>query len=79
MLVLAGQDAPTRTTLCAGAGSFEAANVTLTRGLHLGIGPQVPDALLAHLDTVRERGGETVPGSGAEQGANEMRLARAAR
>ena len=79
MLVLAGQDAPTRTTLCAGAGSFEAAHVTLTQGVHLGIGPQVPEALLEHLDTVRDRTGESVPGSGAEQGANEMRLARAAR
>jgi NAD(P)-dependent dehydrogenase (short-subunit alcohol dehydrogenase family) len=77
MLVLAGHDAPTRTTLCAGAGSFEAAHVTLTQGMHLGIGPQVPEALLAHLDTVRERAGEMVPESGAGQGANEMRLARA--
>ena len=79
MLVLAGRNAPTRTTLCAGAGSFEAAHVTLTQGMHLGIGPQVPEALLANLDAVRERGGETVPESGAGQGANEMRLARAAR
>ena len=32
MLVLASQDAPTRTTLCAGAGAFEAAHITLTPG-----------------------------------------------
>ncbi|MGV3494599.1 MAG: SDR family NAD(P)-dependent oxidoreductase [Ramlibacter sp.] len=79
MLVLAGQEAPTRTTLCAGAGSFEAAHVTLTQGVHVGTGPQAPEALAAQLDAVRDRHGETVPGSGAEQGANEMRLARAAR
>lgn len=79
MLVLAGQEAPTRTTLCAGAGSFEAAHVTLTQGVHVGTGPQAPEALAAQLDAVRNRHGETVPGSGAEQGANEMRLARAAR
>ena len=77
MLVLAGQDAPTRTTLCAGAGTFEAAHVTLTQGAYLGIGPQVPEALQAGLEAVRDRSGETVPGSGAEQGANEIRLARA--
>jgi NAD(P)-dependent dehydrogenase (short-subunit alcohol dehydrogenase family) len=79
MLVLAGQQAPTRTTLCAGAGGFEAANITLTQGVHVGIGPDAPEALLERLDAVRDRRGESVPASGAEQGANEMRLARAAR
>ncbi|QJW84997.1 SDR family NAD(P)-dependent oxidoreductase [Ramlibacter terrae] len=76
MLVLAAEDAPTRTTLCAGAGAFEAANVTLTRGVHIGLDAQAPERLAAHLDAVRDRAGETVPGSGAEQGANEMRLVR---
>ena len=32
MLVLSAQDAPTRTILCAGAGAFEAAHITLTGG-----------------------------------------------
>jgi NAD(P)-dependent dehydrogenase (short-subunit alcohol dehydrogenase family) len=79
MLVLADQDAPTRTTLCAGAGGFEAAHVTLTQGTHLGIGADVPEALQEQLETVRDRAGEIVPASGAEQGTNEMRLARGAR
>lgn len=79
MLVLAAEGAPTRTTLCAGAGGFEAAHITLTQGRFLGIGPEVPEQLAAHLDAVRDRAGEMVPGSGAEQGANEMRLARGAR
>jgi NAD(P)-dependent dehydrogenase (short-subunit alcohol dehydrogenase family) len=78
MLVLAAQDAPTRTTLCAGAGSFEAAHVTLTQGAAIGIGAHAPDELQARLDEVRDRRGETVPASGADQGANEMRLARGA-
>jgi len=76
MLVLAAQDAPTRTTLCAGAGAVEAAHVTLTQGAYVGMGPDAPERLHALLDTVRDRRGETVPASGAEQGANEMRLAR---
>jgi NAD(P)-dependent dehydrogenase (short-subunit alcohol dehydrogenase family) len=76
MLVLAAQDAPTRTTLCAGAGGFEAANITLTRGAFIGTHAEAPEQLAAHLEAVRERAGEIVPGSGAEQGANEMRLAR---
>jgi NAD(P)-dependent dehydrogenase (short-subunit alcohol dehydrogenase family) len=76
MLVLASQDAPSRTTLCAGAGGFEAANVTLTQGAYIGVGPDAPEQLMARLDAVRDRAGEQVPGSGAAQGANEMRLAR---
>ena len=76
MLVLAAADAPTRTTLCAGAGAFEAANVTLTQGAYVGTGADAPEQLQAMLDGVRDRSGETVPGSGAEQGANELRLAR---
>jgi NAD(P)-dependent dehydrogenase (short-subunit alcohol dehydrogenase family) len=76
MLVLAGEQAPTRTTLCAGAGAFEAAHVTLTQGAWVGTGPDAPEQLQARLDAVRDRRGETVPASGADQGANEMRLAR---
>ena len=79
MLVLAAQDAPTRTVLCAGAGGFEAANITLTQGEFIGIGPEAPERLHEHLDTVRDRRGELVPASGADQGANELRLARSRR
>ena len=79
MLVLTGQEAPTRTTLCAGAGGFEAANVTLTQGAWIGRGPGAPERLQERLDAVRDRRSETVPASGAEQGANELRLARAPR
>jgi NAD(P)-dependent dehydrogenase (short-subunit alcohol dehydrogenase family) len=79
MLVLAGQDAPTRTTLCAGAGAVEAAHVTLTQGAWIGRGPGAPERLQERLEAVRDRRGETVPASGAEQGANELRLARAPR
>ena len=79
MLVLAAQDAPTRTTLCAGAGGFEAANITLTQGAWIGTGSDAPERLQARLDAVRDRHGEAVPASGADQGANEMRLARQGR
>ncbi|RZJ14311.1 MAG: SDR family NAD(P)-dependent oxidoreductase [Haliea sp.] len=77
MLVLAAEDAPTRTILCAGAGTFEAAHITLTRGLWLGTDDQVPEALAARLDDVRERGGEMVPQSGSAQGSNEVSQAMA--
>ena len=76
MLVLAAQDAPTRTTLCAGAGGFEAAHVTLTQGAYIGTGPDAPERLQAALAQVCDRHGDTVPASGADQGASELRLAR---
>ena len=78
MLVLASDDAPTRTVLCAGAGGFEAAHVTLTQGAYIGTGADAPERLAARLAQVMDRNGEVVPGSGAVQGSNEMRLARGA-
>ena len=76
MLVLAGDEAPTRTVLCAGAGSFEAAHITLTRGVHIPKGPDRAEQLAARMAQVIDRTGEMVPGSGSAQGANELRLAR---
>lgn len=78
MLVLAAQDAPTRTILCAGAGTFEAAHVTLTQGLWIGTAADTDEQLARRLDAVRSRSGETVPESGAAQGLNEVTLATAA-
>jgi NAD(P)-dependent dehydrogenase (short-subunit alcohol dehydrogenase family) len=78
MLVLAAQDAPTRTILCAGAGTFEAAHVTLTQGIWVGVGEQAPETLAARLAEVTDRGGETVPQSGLAQSSNELTQALAA-
>ena len=79
MLVLAHENAPTRTILCAGAGTFEAAHVTLTSGIHLGLGSEVPEQLAERLAEVTSRTGEAVPASGAAQGTNEVGQAMAAR
>ncbi len=78
MLVLASQDAPNRTILCAGAGTFEAAHVTLTQGQWIGTGDDAPEKLAAQLDAVRARDGEMVPESGSAQGQNEVDRATAA-
>ena len=77
MLVLAAQDAPTRTILCAGAGTFEAANITLTQGLWIGTDAQAPERLAARLEQVMDRQHESVPQSGAAQGSNEIAQALA--
>ena len=78
LLVLAHEDAPTRTILCAGAGSFEAAHITLTQGVYLGAGTDVPEQLAARLAEVTDRSGDQVPGSGAAQGMAELQKALAA-
>ncbi|MDO8769136.1 MAG: SDR family NAD(P)-dependent oxidoreductase [Burkholderiaceae bacterium] len=72
MLLLASQDAPNRTILCAGAGTFEAAHITLTQGIWIGMDAQAPEHLAERLAQVTRREGETVPRSGAAQGTNEV-------
>jgi len=79
MLVLAHESAPTRTILCAGAGTFEAAHITLTQGVHLGLGADMPEQLAARLAEVTDRTGDQVPQSGAAQGSSEVGKALAAR
>lgn len=79
MLVLAAQDAPNRTILCAGAGTFEAAHITLTQGAWLGIAADTPEQLAARLSEVTAREGEAVPQSGAAQTANEIAKGQASR
>ena len=79
MLWLASTDAPSRAIACAGAGTFEAAHVTLTKGLHLGLGADVPERLAAVWAQVSDRSGATVPANAAEQGSNEVGQALAAR
>ncbi len=72
MLVLVGQDAPTRTILCAGAGSVEAAQITLTQGSWIGLEDDAPERLQDALGAVMDGSGASVPASGAAQGAFEI-------
>ncbi|PUE21634.1 3-hydroxyacyl-CoA dehydrogenase [Limnohabitans sp. MMS-10A-160] len=72
MLVMASEQAPNRTIICAGAGSFEVAHITLTQGVHLGLTPDTPERLAAALAQVTDRQGETVPLSGSAQGTLEV-------
>jgi len=72
MLVLVAQDAPTRTILCAGAGSVEAAQITLTQGIWMGLDEDAPERLHAQLAQVSDGADAAVPASGAAQGAHEI-------
>jgi NAD(P)-dependent dehydrogenase (short-subunit alcohol dehydrogenase family) len=72
MLALVCDEAPTGTILCAGAGSFEAAHITLTRGLYVGAGEDAAEQVLAGLDRIADRNGEMVPPTGLEQPRHEL-------
>jgi NAD(P)-dependent dehydrogenase (short-subunit alcohol dehydrogenase family) len=72
LLALVGDDAPTRAIVCAGAGTFARAYVTLTNGVHIGNGADAAEQIVARLDEISDRIGETVPESGAAQGALEV-------
>jgi NAD(P)-dependent dehydrogenase (short-subunit alcohol dehydrogenase family) len=78
LLHLVSDDAPTRAILCAGAGTFERAYVTLTGGVHLGTGADVAEQVAARWDAISDRSEEMVPEAGSEQGRNEVAKALAA-
>ena len=72
VVYLCSEAAPTRTILCAGAGSFETANITLTNGLYIGDEPDSADQIALQWAQISDRDDETVPGSGASQGMLEI-------
>ncbi|MBL0085754.1 MAG: SDR family NAD(P)-dependent oxidoreductase [Ideonella sp.] len=79
LLVLASADAPNRAIACAGAGTFAAAHVTLTHGVHLGLTADTPERLIEAWAQVSDRTDDSVPASGAAQGSNEVGQALANR
>src|SRR4051812_3072756 len=64
LLALVGEDAPTRAILCAGAGHFATANVTLSEGLYVGARDDAGEQVARHWDAVSDRSGEIVPAYG---------------
>jgi NAD(P)-dependent dehydrogenase (short-subunit alcohol dehydrogenase family) len=75
VLALVDESAPTRTILCAGAGSFEIANITITKGIHVAGNPPSADELVARWADVVDRSGETVPAYGFTQSEIELKKA----
>ncbi|MCT8177732.1 SDR family NAD(P)-dependent oxidoreductase [Variovorax sp. CY25R-8] len=67
LVALVGEDAPTRTILLAGAGSFESANLTMTRGIFIDGSDYTAAEVAARMDEIRDRADERVPGTGFEQ------------
>ena len=71
LLALVAEDAPTRAILCAGAGAFERAHVTLTPGVFIGLPEDAAEQVAAQFDAISDRTDEIVPESGTAQGMSE--------
>ena len=72
LLALVADDAPTRAILCAGAGAFERAHITLTPGVFVGLPADAAEQVAARLDELSSRDGDSVPESGNAQGTAEI-------
>jgi NAD(P)-dependent dehydrogenase (short-subunit alcohol dehydrogenase family) len=72
LLALVHDGAPTRAILCAGAGHFAVANITLTDGRYIGGGSDAGEQLIRQWDAVANRSGEVVPAYGFTQAEREV-------
>jgi NAD(P)-dependent dehydrogenase (short-subunit alcohol dehydrogenase family) len=77
VLYLVSEDAPSRTILAAGAGSFAVARIVESAGKWLPPEEQTPEGIAAHWGDIASTEGETQPGAGAEQTVKMVSLALA--
>lgn len=75
LLALVGENAPTRAILCAGAGHFAAAHVTLTNGIHPADSARAGEQVAMNWNAVASREGEIVPAYGFMQSERELAAA----
>ena len=73
------EDAPTRAILCAGGGSYEQAQVTLTRGIHVGTPDDAAEQVAARWAEIGAPEGVIVPESSWAQGKSELEKAAMAK
>ena len=76
LLQLVGEDAPTRAILCAGAGHFAAANVTLTQGDYIGSDTDADIAVVRAWPAIGDTTDAFVPTYGFFQAEREVAAAR---
>ena len=77
LALLCGDEAPTRAIVCAGAGHFARAYVTLTAGRFVGGGEDAGQTLIAAWDDVSDPEGAIVPAYGFTQAEREVVSAEA--
>jgi len=72
LLALVADDAPTRAIVCAGAGHFARAYVTLTQGTQLGSGDDAGEQVIANWAVISDRRDELIPAYGFLQAEREV-------
>ncbi len=77
LLALVAEDAPTRAILCAGAGHYARAYVTLTPGTYVGSREDAAEKVIERWNDISDREGEVVPEYGFTQYEREVASARA--
>ena len=75
LAVLVSENAPNRTILCAGAGSFEAANITMTKGIHVQDGSNLVNEVHNQIKNILDMQNAFVPVNGLQQGDHELKKA----
>ena len=75
VLALVGSQAPNRTILCAGSGSFEQVNITMTQGIHIAPCDDMDERVATSLTAIADRTGDFVPGNSGATVFHEMRKA----
>ena len=75
LLALVGDDAPTRAILCAGAGHFATAHVTLSEGVQIGDGADAGEQVVERWSDIADRMGDIVPAYGFVQAEREIAAA----
>ena len=72
LLAIVSEDAPTRAILCAGAGHFARANITLSEGQYVGAGDDAGGRVVHQWEEISDRKGEIVPAYGFMQAEREV-------
>ena len=72
LLHLVSDDAPNRAILCAGAGSFERAYISMTRGIFVGAEDDAAERVAAGFAALSDRTGDSTPENAGGQGAIEI-------
>jgi len=75
LLALVGDDAPTRAILCAGAGHFSTARITLSQGCQIGAAEDAGEQVIAQWQEVSDPTDEIVPAYGFTQVERELKSA----
>ena len=76
VLALVSDDAPSRTILCAGGGSYEQAHITLTQGIYAGVDEHAAERVAESWQAIGDRAGEEIPSAGIAQSQLELQKSK---